>query len=244
LPGSNGGGGGTLIVIQDLLEGRRLEANQQRFLANAAHELKTPLTTILGAAELLLEDRSDPEVLDRLLRHIHGEASRMRRLSETMLRLARTGADQREPRLSVVDLEAVAQRAAGSMEALAHRARLALSVEGRGARARADEEWLEEALLVLLSNAIKHSEPGGRVRVRAEGSTIAVEDEGEGIPAEDLPHVLERFYRGRGGSEGFGLGLPICKEIVERMGGEVRVESEEGAGTRVEIRLPQEGEEG
>jgi two-component system sensor histidine kinase VicK len=103
---------------------------------------------------------------------------------------------------------------------------------------RADEEWLEQALLVLVSNALKHSEKGGRVRLRAAGSRILVEDEGAGISEEDIPYLFERFYRGSN-SEGFGLGLPICKELVERMGGEIQLRSEKGKGTVVEIRLPE-----
>ena len=102
----------------------------------------------------------------------------------------------------------------------------------------ADDEWLEQALLVLVSNALKHSEKGGRVRLRAEGSRIAVQDEGAGISEEDIPYLFERFYRGSN-SEGFGLGLPICKELVQRMGGEIHLESEKGRGTVVEIRLPE-----
>jgi signal transduction histidine kinase len=124
------------------------------------------------------------------------------------------------------------------MEPLADSAWLTLSVEGEGARVRSDEEWLEQALLVLVSNALKHSEKGGRVRLRAEGSRIAVEDEGAGISEEDIPYLFERFYRGSN-SEGFGLGLPICKELVQRMGGEIHLESEKGKGTVVEIRLPE-----
>jgi signal transduction histidine kinase len=84
--------GGVLVVLQDLSEGRRLETNQQRFLANAAHELRTPITTILGASELLLtEEREDPEVRNKFLKHVSAEAQRMQKLSDTLLRLARTG---------------------------------------------------------------------------------------------------------------------------------------------------------
>jgi signal transduction histidine kinase len=89
---------------------------------------------------------------------------------------------------------------------------------------------------VLVSNALRHSEKGGHVRLRAEGSRIAVEDEGAGISEEDIPYLFERFYRGSD-SEGFGLGLPICKELVERMGGVIRLESEVGKGSTIEIRL-------
>jgi two-component system sensor histidine kinase ResE len=231
--------GGVLIVVQDLSETRRLEANQQRFLANAAHELRTPITAILGAADLLLTEKDDdPRVRERFLTHIRSEAERMQRLSETLLQLARTGWDRRDPDIGEVEVLDVVERVAKRMEPLADSAWLTLSVEGEGARVRSDEEWLEQALLVLVSNALKHSEKGGRVRLRAEGSRIAVEDEGAGISEEDIPYLFERFYRGSN-SEGFGLGLPICKELVQRMGGEIHLESEKGKGTVVEIRLPE-----
>ncbi|CAN5872076.1 ATP-binding protein [soil metagenome] len=231
--------GGVLIVVRDLSETRRLEANQQRFLANAAHELKTPITAILGAADLLLtENDDDAGVRDRFLTHIRSEAERMQRLSETLLQLAQTGWDRRDPDIGEVDLLEVASRVAERMGPLADSSWLELSVEGKGGCARADEEWLEQALLVLVSNALKHSEKGGRVRLRAEGPCIAVEDEGAGISEQDVPYLFERFYRGSN-SEGFGLGLPICKELIQRMEGEIDLQSEKGKGTTVEVRLPE-----
>jgi PAS domain S-box-containing protein len=232
--------GGVLVVIQDLSEGRRLEENQQRFLANAAHELKTPITTILGAAELLLtESEDDPEVRRRFLNHILSEAQRMQRLSDTLLRLARTGVDLRDPKDEVVDLDGVAREAAERMKPLAGSAGLDLRVEGRGRSVRADHEWLEQALLVVLGNAVQHSERGGEVRLRVEGGAVTVEDEGAGISQDDLPYVFERFYRGKRSPGGFGLGLAICKDLLQRMGGSIFLESEEGVGTKVKIELPE-----
>jgi signal transduction histidine kinase len=95
--------------------------------------------------------------------------------------------------------------------------------------------------LVLLSNAIKHSNRGGDIRLRVAGNTLTVEDEGAGISPADLPHVFERFYRGKANSEGFGLGLPICRELTERMGGDISIRSQEGIGTAVKIELPEAG---
>jgi PAS domain S-box-containing protein len=231
--------GGVLIVVRDLSESRRLEANQQRFLANAAHELKTPITAILGAAELLLTEKDDdPQIRERFLTHIRSEAERMQRLSETLLQLAQTGWDRRDPDIGEVELLDVASRVAERMGPLANSSYLDLTVEGDGGRVRADEEWLQQALLVLVSNALKHSEKGGHVRLRSEASRIVVEDEGAGINEEDIPYLFERFYRGSN-SGGFGLGLPICKELVERMGGEIQLRSEKGKGTVVEIKLPE-----
>ena len=233
--------GGVLVVMQDLSEGRRLEANQQRFLANAAHELKTPITTILGASELLLTGDEDADLRRRFLNHIHSEAGRMHRLSDTLLRLARTGSDGRDPEQESVDTKQAIREAAGRMEPLAERAGLTVRVEGEGGRVLADREWLEQVLLVLVNNAIQHGAEGGGVRLRAGGSGLTVEDDGAGIPEKDLPYIFERFYRGGSRSGGFGLGLPICRDLVWRMGGDISISSEQGAGTRVEITLLQEG---
>ena len=126
------------------------------------------------------------------------------------------------------------------MEPLVESAGLGLSIEGEGASCvLADPEWLNEVLLVLLSNAIKHSSRGGYVRLHTRAGTMIVEDEGVGINPADLPHVFERFYRGKGQSEGFGLGLSICRELTERMGGSISIRSREGVGTAFQVELPE-----
>jgi len=114
-----------------------------------------------------------------------------------------------------------------------------LRVEGEGACVLADPGLLEEAFLVLLGNAVKHSSSGQKISLRARGNTITVEDEGAGISTVELPRVFERFYRGRGSTEGFGLGLSICRELVERMGGHITLSSEEGVGTTAKVELPE-----
>lgn len=232
--------GGALIVIQDLSEVHRLEANQQRFLANAAHELRTPITAILGAAELLVTGaEDDPDLRKRFLKHISSEAERMHRLSETLLRLAQAGWDTREPELNPMALDDVARSAAERMRPLAESSGVSIRVAGEGERALADSVQLEQALLIVIGNAVKHSGEDGNVTLQLKGRTIAVQDEGAGISSEDLPYVFERFYRGSRDSEGFGLGLSICRELVEGMGGEISISSREGAGTIVEITLPE-----
>jgi PAS domain S-box-containing protein len=232
--------GEVLVVIQDLSTGRQLEANQQRFLANAAHQLRTPIMAIVGAAELLATgEDADPAIKRRLLNHIFYEGRRMQRLSDTLLRLSRIGWDRREPDLEIVDLREAVQQAVERMEPLAESAGLGILVEGESARVSADSEWLQEVLLVLLSNAIKHSSRGGNIRVRIRSGAVKVEDEGAGISPADLPHIFERFYRGKGSSEGFGLGLSICKELTELMGGSISIDSREGVGTAVEVELPE-----
>lgn len=195
---------------------------------------------IMGAAELLATGEDEnPATRRRLLNHIFSEGRRMRRLSDALLRLSRVGWDLREPELEIVDLGPAAQQAAELMEPLVESAGLGISFEGEGACVLADPEWLQEVLLVLLSNAIKHSSRGGDIRLRTRGNTVTVEDEGAGISAVDLPHVFERFYRGKGSSEGFGLGLPICRELTERMGGNISIRSREGISTTARIELPE-----
>jgi PAS domain S-box-containing protein len=235
----DGGKEGVLIVAQDLSEGRRLEEAQQRFLANAAHQLRTPLSAITFAAELLVTKGDDPVARRRFLEHILTGAERMRRLSDSLLRLARVGWGRREPELEPVDLSEVAYAAAGLAKPLAEGAGLEVTVEGEAAWVVADPALLEEAILIPITNAIQHSDPGQTVRLRLSGPAVTVEDRAGGIAEEDLPHIFERFYSGKGPSAGSGLGLPICKDLVERMGGEVSVRSEKGVGTTVRIGLPE-----
>ncbi|HEX2098259.1 MAG TPA: PAS domain S-box protein [Rubrobacteraceae bacterium] len=231
--------GEVLVVMQDLSEGHRLETNQQRFLANAAHQLRTPTMAIMGAAELLATgEDANPATRRRLLDHIFSEGRRMQRLSAALLRLSRVGWDLREPNLEVVNLRKAGQQAAELMGPLAESAGLRVIIEGEEANVHTDPEWLQEVLLVLFSNAIKHSSRGGEIRLRTRDGSVTVEDEGVGISPDDLPYIFERFYRGKGSSEGFGLGLSISRELVERMGGGIFIQSREGTGTTVEIELP------
>jgi signal transduction histidine kinase len=232
--------GEVLVVIQDLSEGRQLEANQQRFLANAAHQLRTPIMAIVGAAELLATgEDAYPAIERRLLNHIFSEGRRMQRLSEVLLRLSRIGWDRREPDLDVVDLTEAGQQATKLMEPLAESGGIRILTEGGGSCVCADPEWLQEVLMVLLSNAIKHSNRGGDIKVRTRSGAITVQDEGAGISPVNLPHIFERFYKGTDSSQGFGLGLSICKDLTERMGGSISIRSREGIGTAVEIELPE-----
>ena len=231
---------GSIVTFTDITERKELEANQQRFLDNAAHQLRTPIMAIMGAAELLATgDYADPSLRERLLNQVLSESNRMGRMAETLLRMAQVGRDLRDYKPQKVNPVDAAGQAAKLMEPLAQAQGLTLCIEEvkEDGRVLIDPEWLQETLLILLSNAIKHSSQGGRVRLRTTGNTITVEDEGAGISPDDLPHVFERFYRGKGSSEGFGLGLSICKELIERMGGSISLTSREGIGTTVEVKL-------
>lgn len=245
--------GGVLVIVHELSKVRHLEARQQRFLSVAAHELKTPITSIIGMAELL-QDEEDPALRRRFLDHLDREAHRVHNLSETLLRIARTGHDHRDPTLEAVDLIGAARDAAERAGPLAQAAKLTLRVEGKGGRVLADRGWLDQVLLALLDNAIKYSEAGGAVVLRATGNSLIVEDEGSGISEEDLPHVFEPLYRGGCGAAGAeegdpehgsgeiplgaGLGLPVSRDLVERMGGRISAEQRRGGGTKIIIELP------
>jgi signal transduction histidine kinase/HAMP domain-containing protein len=230
---------GVLIVAQDLSEGRRLEEAQQTFLARAAHQLRTPLSAITFAADLLMTKGDDPVARRRFLEHILTGAERMNRLSDSLLKLARVGWGTREPELEPIDLCDVVHAAAEMAKPLAESAGLDVTVEGQSAWVVADPALLEEALLIPITNAIQHSDPGKTVRLRVSGASVTIEDEAGGIAEEDLPHLFERFYTGKGSSGGTGLGLPICKDLVEKMAGEVLIRSEKGVGTAVRIELPE-----
>ena len=230
---------GVLIVAQDLSEGRRLEETQQKFLARAAHQLRTPLSAITFAAELLVTKGDDPVARRRFLEHILTGAERMNRLSDSLLKLARVGWGTREPELEPIDLSDVVHAAAEMAKPLAESAGLDVTLEGQSAWVVADPALLEEALLIPITNAIQHSDPGKTVWLRVSGASVTVEDEAGGIAEEDLPHLFERFYTGKGSFGGTGLGLPICKDLVEKMDGEISVRSEKGVGTSVRIELPE-----
>jgi two-component system phosphate regulon sensor histidine kinase PhoR len=230
---------GVLIVAQDLSEGRRLEETQQKFLARAAHQLRTPLSAITFAAELLVTKGDDPVARRRFLEHILTGAERMNRLSDSLLKLARVGWGTREPELEPIDLSDVVHAAAEMAKPLAESAGLDVTLEGQSAWVVADPALLEEALLIPITNAIQHSDPGKTVRLRVSGASVTVEDEAGGIAEEDLPHLFERFYTGKSSFGGTGLGLPICKDLVEKMDGEISVRSEKGVGTSVRIELPE-----
>jgi two-component system OmpR family sensor kinase len=217
---------------------------QQRFVADASHELRAPLTAIQGNLELLRRRPDMPaETRTEALTEAEREASRLARLVADLLILARADAGQ-GVRHEVVDLDSIVLDAARSVRPLLKG--LDLVAEGlEPTQVMGDADKLKQLLVILLDNAIKYT-PAGRVSFQltrdADKATITVTDTGIGIPREDLPHVFERFYRadrGRGRDPGgTGLGLPIARWISEQHGGSISVESEPGQGTNVRVKLP------
>ena len=204
---------------------------QKQFLSDASHELKTPLTVILSSAELL-EQSAAPEQ-KQYVDNVRAESRRMKRLVEDMLTLSRVDRGGEHLPDTTADLSDAAADAALRFEPVAYEAGHTLSYDiAPGLLVRGDSGKLEQAVAVLLDNAIKYAAPGTEVRLDAarqgKNACLWVENEGDPIPADKLPHIFDRFYRADasrtdGGS--FGLGLPIARAIVEAHRGTLRCDS-------------------
>ncbi|NIR78506.1 MAG: hypothetical protein GWM92_07675 [Gemmatimonadetes bacterium] len=215
------------------------------FVANASHELKTPLTSIRGFAETLLEDEPPPELRRQFLRSIRNNTVRLQRLVDDLLDLSRLESGGWVARREEVDAVELARRVWGELDERAEEKGLTFEVEGEGL-AEADEQGLAQVLRNLLENSIQYTPEDGSIRVRvrsgAERVEIDVEDTGIGIPSSALSRVFERFYRAdpaRSREEGgTGLGLAIVKHLVEAMDGGVEARSALGKGTTIRVSLP------
>jgi heavy metal sensor kinase len=236
------------LTLNDMIA--RLERSfeeTRRFVADAAHELRTPLAVIHNAAEVALDGPREPDQYRRFLEDILEEEERLKRLAEQLLFLCREDAGLSPEVRQVVRLDAIVRQAAEPMGELAAAHGLTLTAEQLEPCAiSGDPDGLRRLLFNLLDNAIKYTPEGGEVetRCRCDGNsvTLTVSDTGAGIPPEHLPRVFERFYRvdparSREGG-GIGLGLAICRAIVESHGGTIRLESAEGEGTKVIVSFP------
>ncbi len=222
---------------------------QQEFVADASHELRTPLTVLNSATELLDRHRDEPLAAHgALFDDIRAEIERMERLATDLLTLARSDQGELELMVAPIDLAPLAGDVVRHVQPLAaeHDVQLALDADSTPATVEADPDRLQQVLLILIDNAIKHTPTGGSVTVRVRRlpnvGQIEVSDTGSGIPTEDLPRIFDRFYRAdnaRGRSYGgTGLGLAIAKMLVDAHRGTLSVTSTVGAGTSVWVRLP------
>ena len=241
--------GGAVLVLHDLTPLRRLETVRRDFVANVSHELKTPLTSISGYAETLLDHAPDTETARRFLEVILGNARRMQRLVDALLDLSRIESGSWRPRAERLDVAPVAREVWATLAARAAAGGVTFAMDGEGVRpvqVDADPDALRQFFLNLFDNALRYTPPGGTITCAARrgdgGTTLSVRDSGAGIAGEHLSRIFERFYRAdpsRSREEGgTGLGLSIVKHLVEAHGGRVWAESALGRGTTISAFLP------
>jgi two-component system, OmpR family, phosphate regulon sensor histidine kinase PhoR len=240
--------GRIVVTLTDITQRRRLEVLRRDFVANASHELKTPVAAVRALAETLLTALpDDPEAGRQFAERIAREAERLDVLARDLLDLSRVerGTLDVEP----VDLVGLVKEVLGGYEDLATERRVRLRSELQQVSMRGDRAQLGLLLSNLLDNALRHTPAKGTVCVRLDAAEsralLQVADTGEGIPARELPRVFERFYRVDKArarqTGGTGLGLAIVRHVAEAHGGTVRVDSELGRGSTFTVALPVAG---
>jgi signal transduction histidine kinase len=230
---------GALAILRDVTEERQIQHAKAEFIANASHELKTPLTALSGYLEML-EDEEDERVRAEFLDDMRSQTERLQNLARTLLDLSRLDANAVTFRKQEVDLED-----------LLHELRRDFGYTGRPVNVRVDGDvppvatdptQLHRMLAILMDNALKYSEaPIDLSLSREDGrAVISITDRGCGIPEAEIPHIFDRFYRAQGSSraDGTGLGLALAREINDHLGGEIRVQSQPGAGSTFSVTLP------
>lgn len=219
---------------------------RQEFSANVSHELKTPLTSISGYAEMIETGIAKDEDVKEFAGKIHAEAGRLIDLIRDIIKLSEL--DEAEPgeEMQPLSILPIAQDTAGMLAFNAEKAGVDISVSGCYAQVLGRRELLEELIYNLCDNAIRYNRPGGFVRVSvtedASSVILSVADNGIGIPPEHQERIFERFYRAdksrSKSSGGTGLGLAIVKHIVIQHGAELKLESAEGKGTTISVLFP------
>jgi two-component system, OmpR family, phosphate regulon sensor histidine kinase PhoR len=241
--------GGAVVALFDLTTIRKLEAVRRDFVANVSHELRTPLTIVGGFAETLQDPDISPERRSEFAQTIYSNTQRMQRIVDELLDLSRIESGHWKPRLQAVTIADAAAEVFARVSAVA--AKKGISLETKIAPAasviHADRTALEQILLNLVENALRHTPEGGKITIETaeakNGVVLSVTDTGTGIAPEHLPRIFERFYRADSGRSreagGTGLGLAIVKHLVEAHGGSVSADSVVGSGTTVRIFFPE-----
>jgi two-component system sensor histidine kinase SenX3 len=237
---------GTIAVIDDVSDRRRLEEVRRDFVANVSHELKTPMGAIGLLAETLLEE-NEPAISQRLAQRIHTEAFRISRIIDDLLDLSRIESEESPPREPVL-VNLILGEASERVRAAAEQrgVEVALVEPSPPVAILGDRRQLTSAVYNLLENAVKFSPDGGVVNLRGDVNNgevvITIKDSGIGIPTRELERIFERFYRvdhGRSRSTGgTGLGLAIVRHVAQNHRGSVQVESREGEGATFTLHLP------
>ena len=232
---------GVVYAFRDLTAERRLEQAKSDFIATISHELRTPMTGVLGAAKTLLRQDVDFSAEQRLelLEMIATQATRLSQVPEEVLLASSVDSGSLRVETLPVDIQEVVRETVKAMRArLPETVSLVLRTRS-SAKAAGDRDRIQQVLVNLLDNAVKYSPAGGRVVVSTRqlqsSVRVAVSDQGIGIPLQEQPRVFEKFYRSdphlTRGTGGTGLGLYICRELVERMGGRIGVRSEPNRGS-------------
>lgn len=247
--------GDILVLLRDFTEGERINQMRKDFIANASHEMRTPLASLRGFIETLQSTAKEDEAArERFLPIMAEQASRMTRLIDALLSLSRLEMNVHVPPGDLIDLNDVLGHARDTLEPLADDSHTTLEVErfARPAIVRGDRDELVQVFQNLVQNALKYGRPDGTVRIEAKHIpslnqqargrfAISVVDDGPGIPAEHLPRLTERFYRVDVDSSrekgGTGLGLAIVKHILNRHRGELAIASNTGQGSTFTVML-------
>jgi signal transduction histidine kinase len=226
-------------------EVRASQDTQRDFLVNVSHDLKTPLTSIQGYSQAIMEGAADDPAQAAAI--IYEEAGRLNRMVVELTDLARLQNGQLSMQMHPLDISPIVQAVAQRIDIVAQKKGLSLSVESPSMpHVNGDGDRLAQVITNLVSNAVKYTPPGGRIHVNTQvnngGVELVVQDSGIGIPKEDLPRIFERFYqvdKARGPRRGTGLGLAIVQEIVQAHAGTVSVTSAgAGKGSTFTVWLP------
>ncbi len=235
----------SIVVLRDVSAQARLERARRDFIANASHEFKTPLFSLGGSLELLDEGDLSPEEQREFLQVMRVQVERLRNLAVSMLDLSRVEAGSVPIDFEMVPLEDVALSVVDEFQVQTQDRSLTMRVSGDDVSAWCDEQRLAQVLRALLDNAVKYTPRGGAVSILVGGdeqwARIVVSDDGPGIAEAELPHVFERFHRGReerATTSGAGLGLSIAREITELMGGSITAATGTAGGATFTVTLP------
>lgn len=239
---------GVIAVIQDITEHVKLDNMQKELVADVSHELKTPITSIMGYADTLLEGGYDEETQLKFLNVISTESRRMARLVTDLLTLSRYDNNKKKTKKESFDLGDLVKRCQEKLaiEIKKKQHNVNCFVTADVPLVYADKDDIERVVLNIMTNSIKYTQDGGEIKVYVgfvyNDAYIKIIDNGIGIPEEDLSRIFERFYRVDKARTremgGTGLGLSIAKEILDKNGGSIDIKSKVGEGTEVVIRVP------
>ena len=239
---------GIIAVIQDITESVKLDTMRKEFVADVSHELKTPITSIMGYTDTLLEGDYDQETQKEFLQVVSTEARRMAKLVTDLLDLSRIDSNSKKTKKVSFDLGALAKECQKKLaiEIKKKKHHVECLVTADVPPVYADKDDIQRVILNILTNSIKYTPDGGNIKIYVgfvfNDAYVKVIDNGIGIPEGDLNRIFERFYRVDKSRAremgGTGLGLSIAKEILDKNGGSIDIKSEVNKGTEVVIKIP------